>query len=319
LDAFPKTDIKYKSLSFREARTKMEREEIFAILTIPREFSQKTVSGDRPKLVYYTNNAFLISGSLLFQDLKTISTLASAAVGLKTAEAKGYTERQIMPILQPIAIESHLIGNPWMSYSVYLNNTLLPGILNLMIMLFTISCFGSELKAGTARKLMKLGDGSITKVMFGKLLPYTTMFLVMTLLFMSVLFYYNKFPLNSGFWPMFLNYFCLIIAAQGMGLILLGVFYNYRFALNIACLWGMITFSISGFSFPALAMHPSLQAIGYLFPLRHFFLVYADQALNGLPVGYSAEHYAAMLLFMAVAFLFLPRIKRLMLANIYEE
>jgi ABC-2 type transport system permease protein len=245
--------------------------------------------------------------------------LASAAVGLKTAEAKGYTTRQIIPVLQPIVVESHPLGNPWLNYSVYLNNTLLPGILNLMIMIFTISCFGSELKSGTAQKLMNMGGNSISKVIVGKLLPYTLIALLMALLYMSVLFYYNKFPLNSGFWPMFSNYACLIIAAQGMGLILLGIFYNYRFALNIACLWGMITFSISGFSFPALAMHLSLQAVGYLFPLRHFFLVYADQALNGLPLGYSAYHYAAMLLFMALAFLFFPRIKQLMLANVYEE
>ncbi len=113
LDAFEKTDVKYKSLSFKEAREMMERMEVYAVLTIPKDFSKDAVSGSRPKLVYYTNNAFLISGSLLFQDLKTVTTLASAAVGgLQTAEAKGFTENQIMPILQPITIDSHPIGNP---------------------------------------------------------------------------------------------------------------------------------------------------------------------------------------------------------------
>ena len=81
LDAFEKTNIQYKSLSFKEARHQMERMEIYAVLTIPKDFTKDAISGNRPKLVYYTNNAFLISGSLLFQDLKTISTLASASVG----------------------------------------------------------------------------------------------------------------------------------------------------------------------------------------------------------------------------------------------
>jgi ABC-2 type transport system permease protein len=319
LDAFPKTTVKFKSLSFREARIRMERAEVFAVLTIPRGFSQKAVSGERPKLVFYTNNAFLISGSLLFQDLRTISVLASASVGLQIAEAKGYTEKQIMPVLQPISVESHPIGNPWLSYSVYLNNTILPGILNLMIMVFTISCLGAEVKSGTAQKLMNMGSGSIIKVLTGKLLPYTILFFVVALLYMSVLYYYNKFPINSGFLPMCLNYLCLIIAAQGTGLILLGVFTNYRIALSVSSLWGMITFSISGFSFPALAMDPSLLALGYLFPLRYFFLVYVDQALNGLSMGYSACYYAAMLTFMAVACLFFLRIKKYLVANVYEE
>lgn len=319
LDAFPKTDIKIKSLSFQEARERMEKGEVFAVLMIPREFSQKAISGDRPKLTFYTNNAFLISGSLLFQDLKTISVLASASVGLQMASAQGYSEGQIMPILQPIVVESHPIGNPWLNYSVYLNNTLLPGVLHLVIMMFTISCFGSEIKSGTAKDLMKMGNGSIIKVIFSKLFPYTVIFFMIALLFMAVLYYYNGFPLNSGFLPMCLNYLCLIIGAQGMGLILLGIFENYRLALSISSLWGMVAFSISGFSFPSLAMDPSLLALGYLFPLRHFFLVYVDQALNGLPLGYSAYHYAAMLMFMMVAIFFFPRIKKFLVQNVYEE
>ncbi|MDR0825371.1 MAG: ABC transporter permease, partial [Prevotella sp.] len=57
LDAFEKTDIKYKSLSFKDARHQMERMEIYAILTIPEDFTKDAISGNRPKLVYYTNNA----------------------------------------------------------------------------------------------------------------------------------------------------------------------------------------------------------------------------------------------------------------------
>ena len=209
LDAFEKTNIKYKSLSFKEARHQMERMEVYAVLTIPKDFTKDAISGNRPKLVYYTNNAFLISGSLLFQDLKTISTLASASVGLKTATAKGYTENQIMPILQPITIDAHPTGNPWLNYSVYLNNVLLPGILQLIILMFTVSAFGSEIKAGNGPKLMSMGDNSIIKVMIGKLLPYTIIYMGIALLFMAVLYYINRFPLHSGFWPMFFNY-CLL-------------------------------------------------------------------------------------------------------------
>ena len=43
----------------------------------------------------------------------------------------------------------------------------------------------------------------------------------------------------------------------------------------------MISFSIVGFSFPVQGMDPTLQALARLFPLRHYFLIYVDQALNG--------------------------------------
>jgi len=319
LDAFPKTDIKYKSLSFDEAQLKMEKAEVYGVFVIPREFSKKAVSGEIPKLTFYTNNAFLISGSLLFQDMKTISVLASASVGLQMAEAKGYSQGQIMPVIQPISVESHPVANPWLNYSVYLNNILLPVVLQLIIFMFTVSCFGSEIKEGSGQYLMKLGNNSIAKVIIGKLLPYTLLYIVVSLSFMSVLYYYNKFPLHSGFWPMFLNYLCFIIASQGVGLILLGVFANYRFSVSASSLMGSLSFSIVGFSFPALAMSPILYALSYIFPARHFFLIYVDQALNGLPMGYSAYHYAVLLGFMLISFLVFPRIKAFLAENKYEE
>lgn len=318
LDAFEKTDVKYKSLSFKEAREMMQRMEMYAVLTIPKDFAKDAVSGNRPKLVYYTNNAFLISGSLLFQDLKTVSTLASAAVGLQTAEAKGFTENQVMPILQPITIDSHPIGNPWLNYSVYLNNVILPGILQLIILMFTVSAFGSEIKSGTGHQLLSMGNNSILKVVVGKLLPYTIIYAIMALLFMSILYYYNHFPLHSGFWPMFFNYICLILAAQGAGVMLLGIFRNYRFALSIASLIGMVSFSITGFSFSTLAMDGSLSALSNFFPLRHFFLIYVDQALNGIPFGYSMYQYAALLCFVLLSIFFWGVLKRLLKDNIYE-
>ena len=319
LHAFAKTDIKFKSLSFKEARIAMERAEVYGIFTIPEDFAKDAVSGNRPKIVFYTNNAFLISGSLLFQDMKMISVLASASVGLKMGEAKGYTQGELMPVLQPISIEAHVIGNPMLNYSVYLNNVLTPGILFLILAMFTISALGSEVKSGTGRQLLDLSGGSIVKAVFGKLLPYTALFLILSLFFMSVLYGYNHFPLHSGFWPMCAAYLCLILSAQGFGLILLAVFPNYRLALSSASLLGMISFSITGFSFASMAMSPILYGLSFLFPLRHFFLIYVDQALNGIPLGYSAYHYAGLLGFFLVGLLLMGRIRRFLYENVYEE
>lgn len=318
LDAFAKTDIKFKSLSFREARQRMERAEVYAVLTIPQDFAKDAASGKQPKLVYYTNNAFMISGSLLFQDLKTITTLASASVGLQLGEAKGYTKMQLMPVVQPISAEAHPLNNPWLNYSIYLNSVLLAGILQLIIFMFTVSCICSEVKSGTGKDLLELAGGSILKTLVGKLLPYTIIFSILALFFMSILYYYNAFPLNSGFWPMFLNYLCLIIASQAVGLIFVGVFRNYRLSLSSASLVGMISFSITGFSFAANNMYPPIYALSYLFPLRHFFLIYVDQGLNGISMGYSAYHYAALIGFAAIACLLIGKIKSVLRDDEYE-
>ncbi|MEN9919707.1 MAG: hypothetical protein RL662_2143 [Bacteroidota bacterium] len=319
LDAFSKTDIQFKSLSFKEARIAMERGSIYGIFTIPKDFAKDAVSGSRPKIVFYTNNAFFISGSLLFQDMKAISVLASASVGLQIGTAKGFTMVQLTPLLQPISVQSHAIGNPWLNYSIYLNNIITPAVIFLILSMFTISSIGSEVKMGSARDVLALADHSPMKAILGKLLPYTIIFFGMSLFFISVFYYYNHYPLQSGFLPIALAYLFLILSAQGFGLILLAVFPNYRFALSASSLIGMISFSISGFSFSALAMDSMLYGLSFLFPVRHFFLIYVDQALNGIPIAYSIYSYLALLVFFLLGILCIGKVGKFMYTNEYEE
>mgnify|MGYP000659469286 CR=1 FL=1 len=68
---------------------------------------------------------------------------------------------------------------------------------------------------------------------------------------------------------------------------------------------GVISFSISGMSFPVMAMNPVLQALANLFPLRHYFLIYVDLALNGYPLIYAWHSVVALMLFMLLPFFIL--------------
>ena len=74
-------------------------------------------------------------------------------------------------------------------------------------------------------------------------------------------------------------------------------------------LMGVLSFSMCGLSFPAMAMHPVLQGLANLFPLRHYFLIYVDQALNGYPMIYSWINYVALLIFMMLPFFVVHRLK----------
>lgn len=318
LDGFPKTDVKIKEFTFTEARKAMERGEVYAILTIPENFAVDASLGKQPKIVYYTNNAFLINGSLLFQDLKTASVMASASVGIQLVQGKGGTSEQARAVAQPIAVESHPLNNPWINYSVYLNNMTLPGILQLIVFMFTVSCFGSEIKSGTGDILVRLSGNSTWKTMLGKLLPYTIIFISLALMIMSILYGINGFPLNSGFWAMFAAWVALIIASQGFALILFAVFRNYRFSVSVACLVGMVSIPLSGFTFPVRSMDGILQAISNLAPLRHFFLIYVDQGLNGFSIGYSAVQYAILLGFALLGVLMFRRVRNIVEKDEYR-
>lgn len=309
LDAFQQSKIVARYPTFNEAREAMQRREIYGFYYIPEGTTAQAQAQRRPTVSFYTNNTLLIAGSLLFKDMKTMSELASGAVVQATLLAKGATEEQAMAFLQPIVIDTHPLQNPWLNYSVYLNNTFAPGVLMLLIFMVTVFSIGVEIKERTARQWLRMGHNSIWISLAGKLLPHTAVFFLMGILYNVYLYGFLHFPCHSGIGPMLLATLCLVLASQGMGILMIGVLPTLRLGLSFASLWGVLSFSMCGLSFPLMGMHPTLQALANLFPLRHYFLIYVDQALNGYPMIYSWANYVALLLFMLLPFLVAPRLK----------
>lgn len=317
LDAFQQTHIVAHYPSVMEARKAIQRGEIYSFYYIPEGTTEATLASRQPKVSFYVNYSYLIAGSLLYKDQRTISELAAGAVGRATLYAKGATEDQAMAFLQPIVIDTHALNNPWLNYSVYLCNTLFPGILMLLIFLTTIYTLGEEVKNGTGRELMHLADNSITKVLIGKLLPHTLVFFVIAVFYNVYLYGYLHYPCHSGIFPMLLAGLLLVLSSQAFGVFLFSLFGSFRLALSAASLWGVISFSISGFTFPVMAMHPTLQALCVLFPLRHYYLLYVNFALNGYPLIYAWQAVAALLVFLLLPFLVLKKLRTILLQYVY--
>ena len=309
LDAFQQSKVVAHYASFDEARRAMQRNEIYGFYYIPEGTTAEAQAQRRPTVSFYTNNTLLIAGSLLFKDMKMMSELASGAVVQATLLAKGATEQQAMAYLQPIVIDTHPLNNPWLNYSVYLNNTFAPGVLMLLIFMVTVFSIGVEIKERTARQWLRMGNNSIWISLAGKLLPHTVVFFLMGILYNVYLYGFLHYPCNSGIVPMLLATLCLVLASQGMGILMIGTLPTLRLGLSFASLWGVLSFSMCGLSFPLMGMHPTLQALANLFPLRHYFLIYVDQALNGYPMVYSWSNYVALLLFMLLPFLVAHRLK----------
>ena len=133
LDAFQSSRIAGRYASVADAREAIQRNEIYAFIYFPEDMTDKLAANRQPKISFFYSSTSLTAGALLFRDLKTISTLGSAAVGQSVMSAKGFTPGQIKTFLQPITIDLHPINNPWINYNIYLSTTLVPGILMLFI------------------------------------------------------------------------------------------------------------------------------------------------------------------------------------------
>ena len=309
LEAIPQTDVILRTASFTEARKAMQKGEIYGIFHIPADFRQEVTTGREPVISFYTNETYLLPSSLAYKDMRLQAVLANGAVQQALLLAEGENGPQLQAKLMPVTVDVHPLNNPWISYAIYLSSVLMPAFVFMFAMFTTSYSISQETKEKIADQWLQLANGSIVVALLGKLLPQTLIFWVTGLLYLSILYGYMHFPLNSGFFPMFLAMALLVLSAQGFALFVTGLASRSRIALSICALWGVLSFSISGFTFPAASMPQLIQIVCNLFPVRHYYLLYVDQALNGIPMWYSWQPYLALILFVFLPLLTLPKLK----------
>lgn len=318
LNSMSGVDITIKAESFTSAREAMQRNEIYAFMIIPEGFEAKVTAGRQPELAIFSNDAYFVAGMFSYKTLRTAAALSNGAVVKTAMLAKGASEAQIMSQLQPVLLDTYPLGNPWISYSVYLSPVILPTMLELLIFLITVFSIGIEIKEKTSRRLLVLSNHSVLRLLLAKLAPQTILFTLLGILLNVYLFGYLRFPAQNGMGSILAATFLLVLSSQAMGVFMIGTLPTLRLGLSFASLVGVVAFSLVGFSMPVSSMYAPFQYLSPLYPMRHFFLIYSDQALNGLPLWFSLRHYLAMTLFLFLPFIVMPRLKKALYKQEYK-
>ncbi|MCQ2095854.1 MAG: ABC transporter permease [Bacteroidaceae bacterium] len=316
LESFPTARIVANYPTFSAAREDMQEKKIYAIMYIPEGMAEDMIAGHKPTISFYYNNSVLLAGSLLYKELRAISTMASLAMVQTKMQALGVPQREIMGTLQPVIIEAHPIDNPYLNYNVYLSNIIIPACIAIFIFLMTAYTIGVEIKFGTAREWMRKAKGHVSVAMLGKILPQTFFFALVVWFYQYWLFVHLGFPHNSSFAFIMCVGLIFVLACQGLGIFIFGIMPSMRMSMSICALWSVLSFSISGFSFPVDAMDPPIQAMAWMFPLRSYFMIYQMNIFHGFPVADSWIYFIALMVFIMLPLLVLRHLKTVL--NTYE-
>ena len=317
LDAFQMTRIEHSYATVAEARKAIQNNEIYGFLYFPKGTTEKLLASRQPKISYYYSYTTLAAGALMMKDLKTISTLGSAAVGQATMRAKGFTPEQIQTFLQPIKIDLHQIANPWSSYNSYLSTMIVPGMMMLFIFLITAYSLGTELKFNVSKKWMEMANNNITVALLGKFLPQTMVWLAVVYSYQYYVFFHLGFPHLGSPWMLVLLGLMQVLASQGFGIFAFGLLPSLRMSMSICSLWAVLSISMAGSAFPVMGMDRPLQSLSWLFPLRHYYMIYQTCVFNGFPLIESWFHFAALAGFMLLPWMVVKKIKNAMLTYVY--
>lgn len=308
LDATQLGEVKHYP-DFESARDDMERGVITSVCVLPHGMYEDVLGQRQPEFTFYVNTLYFLGGSLAYKDILTMINLTAGAVQRQTLRARGVNEHAIMGKLRPVDIDIHMPGNPTMNYGAYLANMMLPGVLEMIIIILIIYSFGTELKYGTSRNLMDVTGGHICPAVAGKLALYTGLFTMMAFALMFLLYGRMHFPLEGSIWWMLLDALLLVLAAESVGVFIIGCVPVLRFALSIGALFSVMAFSMTGFTLPVEAMPAALQGVAEIFPLRHYYLFYVREGMFATGFAGCYKEIIHLLIFTFLPFTVLPRLK----------
>ena len=306
LDGFQSSEVVAHYPSVAEARHAMQKNEIYGFLYIPKGTTDGLLSARRPKVSYYYSQVSLSGGSMVMKDLKTVSMLGSAGVGQATMQAKGFTPEQIQAFLQPVRIDLHQVANPWGSYNIYLSTVFVPGVMMLFMFLISAYSLGMELKFGRGKEWLGKADNNIVVALLGKFLPQALVFLVLIFFYEYYIYCVLDFPHQGGLWKI-----------TRLALLEVLLMPSLRMSMSICSLWAMLGFSMAGSAFPMMGMDGPLQSLTWLFPLRHYYMLYQITVFNGFPLIDAWFHFVALVAFSLMPWFVINKIKNAMLTYVY--
>lgn len=311
IEASPETAVRYKVTSSHEGERLIRQGATGAMVIIPANFERDILGMTPTSIGVYISGANILENGLISKGLQT--TIATFSTGLKIQilSKQGISENQAIVQAMPIRLDRHILFNPYTNYSYYLLPSFMPMMILIFTVLSTIFAIGSELKYSTAGEWLSTAQGSISVALAGKLTPTLAFMTVMAAVMSILLFEFVGVPLQGNIWILIVSCFIFILSYIAVAIFIIAITADMRLAMSLGGGYSVMAFSLSGLTFPAMAMHKTMQWFGHLFPFTYFTEIIIDQALRGAPIGNSLTQLSYMMIFLLLPLTTARRLKRI--------
>lgn len=308
----PTTRIAMRLSSVDHAKQALNRGEINAIVYIPQGMEAMMISGvEQAQVGIYINGAYMTTASLIKRDLTTVMQAFNIGAGVKMLGANGVAPVKGYGISYPVAMDKHILFNPFGSYSYYLLPGMLSLVLIIMLTLTVVYVIGTEFRYGTAKEWIDLSGGSIIRAIVSKLAIYLLIYTIIGLFMDTILYKIMGLPFHAHTYTLLLlGKAFLILAYSGIAVMLVAITTNMRLSLSLGAAYTIAAFSFAGLTFPHLAMYKIIALASYIFPYTFYTDLFIEQGIRNAAPARSLGDLAVMGLFILASMLFLPMLKR---------
>jgi ABC-2 type transport system permease protein len=256
------------------------------VISIPADFSQRLVRGERPAILLEadatdptaTGNAISavnqLAATVLARDLN------GPLAYLSPSTAANATQDRLMPTLNPFEVRVHARYNPEAITAYNIVPGLLGVILTMTMVMMTGLAITRERERGTMENLLAT-PATALEVMTGKIMPYIGIGLIQVTLIVTFAQLLFSVPMQGSYTVLYVSVLLFIAANLMMGLTLSALAENQLQAMQMTFFYFLPSILLSGFMFPFRGMPEWAQYVGQLLPITHFLRIVRGVLLKG--------------------------------------
>ena len=243
------------------------------MITIPADFSQRLVRGERPALLIEADatDPVATGNAIAAVNQLALTVLAHDLTGplAPLAATPGAFEVRIHPRYNPEAVTQYNI---------------VPGLMGVILTMTMVMMTGLAItrarERGTMENLLAT-PATALEVMTGKIVPYILIGLLQISIVLALAKLLFDVPMQGSFATLYIAVLLFIAANLTLGLTFSSLAQNQLQAVQMTFFFFLPSILLSGFMFPFRGMPGWAQVIGEALPLTHFLRIVRGVLLKG--------------------------------------
>lgn len=297
LQASPGLQVAQHPLDAGEAERSLRRGDVYAVVSIPREFSQTLKHGQTAQVTLLHNAQFGTHSGLIQRDVRTVVGTLSAGIEMAARNKRGESAHTVQIAMEPVRASTLTLFNTSLNYEQFLAAALIPALLHILAMTAGAWAVGRELRERTVGQWLAPSASTPLQTLaalLGKLLwPLLSLGSVGTLALLWLTYGRGWQPAGSLSWVL-LALWVFMALSLALGALASAATRSLRTALSATGLVTAPAFAFSGVGFPLVAMPALAQAWAYALPYTHYVRVQIEQLQMGAPIRYSLGAVAGL-------------------------
>ena len=251
----------------------------------------------------YANSSNIVFGNLIYKEAAGFINTMSAGINYNAFKTQGIPSEKALKMIMPVKVNAKPLYNPYYNYLFYLLPGLTTVLLQMLVFLLAARSINSEYTNNTYSRLLSLANGSLFKIIFGKLLAYTLIGFMVGVFIFSTVHPLLGVPFSSGTLAFLPVVFLFVMVNAMLGMMVSTIFKNEAIAMDVSFVYNSPAFVFSGFTFPIMAMPAFNMWYAQLIPYTHFLNAFIKGIEMNTPFVFLIQHIIYLLLFLAVGYI----------------